>query len=158
MRELNFHEIFRAVQLALCYVDQDDIHQNKTGSFYIQRIGVIYRLTESPPLAQLSGPLSFSRERIHPRVFQARGAGSKWKHERVGRGSVCNHSTVRSYRVLEWPFSSLKPLVELISFDSTGSWQAPIVATYCTGRIAEHPKSNSTGGFYLGKWWPCTLI
>ena len=43
-----------------------------------------------------------------------------------------------------------------LSSDSCGSGWAATVATYCLGRITEHLKSKSTGGFHWRDGSPCT--
>ena len=37
-----------------------------------------------------------------------------------------------------------------------GSWWAATVATYCPGRMAEHPEPTSTGGCYHAERSPCS--
>ena len=39
-----------------------------------------------------------------------------------------------------------------------GSWWAATVATYCPSRMAQQPKSKSTGGFYHTEWSHCTRM
>ena len=55
-----------------------------------------------------------------------------------------------------WPFHSCKTS-RWLSSDSSGSWWAATVATYCPGRMAEHSNSKSTGGFAQVEWSPCSL-
>ena len=54
-----------------------------------------------------------------------------------------------------WPIS-LVTKSRWLSSDSSDSWWAATVATYCPGRMAKHPKSKSTGGCYHAEWSPCT--
>lgn len=43
----------------------------------------------------------------------------------------------------------------LLSSDTSGSWKPATVATYCPGRTAEHPESQSTEGFNHTDGSPC---
>ena len=45
-----------------------------------------------------------------------------------------------------------------LSSDSSGSWWAATVATYCPGRVTEHPKCKSTGGYNHPDCSPCTYL
>ena len=42
-----------------------------------------------------------------------------------------------------------------LSSDSIGSWWAATIAAYCPGRMTEHLKSKSTGGFHQRHGSPC---
>ena len=42
-----------------------------------------------------------------------------------------------------------------LSSDSSGGWWAATVASYCPGKMAEHPKLKSTGDFYQAHGSPC---
>ena len=42
--------------------------------------------------------------------------------------------------------------------DNFGSWWVATVAIRCPGRMAEHPKSMSTGGYYYSSVSPCISI
>ena len=53
-----------------------------------------------------------------------------------------------------WPMSLMKTS-RWLSSDSIGSWWAATIAAYCPGRMAEHLKSKSMGGFHQGA--PCRL-
>ena len=55
-----------------------------------------------------------------------------------------------------WPMSLMKTS-RWLSSDSIGSWWAATIAAYCPGRMAEHLKSKSTGGFHQQDVSPCTL-
>ena len=44
------------------------------------------------------------------------------------------------------------------SSDSSGSWWAATVAAYCPGRITEHSKLKSTGGFFWADGSPCISL
>ena len=52
---------------------------------------------------------------------------------------------------------SLRKTSRWLSSDSSGSWWAATVATYCPGRMTEHLKSKSTGGFYQADGSPSIL-
>ena len=56
------------------------------------------------------------------------------------------------YRVTHQDCSNL----QLIWFRQSLRLMAATVATYCPGRMAEHPKPKSTGGFYHPDGSPCT--
>ena len=56
----------------------------------------------------------------------------------------------------EWHVSLVKTS-RWLSSDSSGSWWAAPVAPYCPGRMAEHPKFKSMGGFHQWDGSPCTL-
>ena len=66
---------------------------------------------------------------------------------------VCKLCLVMIYRVTvhngEKTFRGL-------SSNRSDNWWAAIVATYCQGRMMEHPKSKSTGGLFRCEWSPCT--
>ena len=55
-----------------------------------------------------------------------------------------------------WPKWTWKTFSRLNSGTSGSSWAAT-VATCCPGRMAEHPKSNSIGGFPRPLGPPCTF-
>ena len=46
----------------------------------------------------------------------------------------------------------------LLSSGNFGSWGVATVAISCPGRMAEHPKSMSTGGYYYSSLSPCISI
>ena len=52
----------------------------------------------------------------------------------------------KSLTATGWPIRMVKTF-RWLSFDIFGSWSAISEATCCSGRMAEHPKSKSTGGF-----------
>ena len=56
-----------------------------------------------------------------------------------------------------WPISLMKTS-RWLSSDSFGSWWAATIAAYCPGRMAEHLKSKSTGGFHQGDGSPCIYL
>ena len=56
-----------------------------------------------------------------------------------------------------WPIRMVKTSCWLSS-DSFGSCWAATVATYCPGRVTEHPKCKSTGGLNHPDGSPCTNI
>ena len=53
-----------------------------------------------------------------------------------------------------WPFCVVTTSSWLGS-STFGKSLAAAVAAYCPGRMAEHPKSKSTGGFNHAEWSPC---
>ena len=55
-----------------------------------------------------------------------------------------------------WPMSLMKTS-SWLSSDSSGSWWAAKVATYCPDRMTELPKPKSTGGFHQRHGSPCRI-
>ena len=62
-------------------------------------------------------------------------------------------SEMRMYRATHLVDENLQ-----LTSDSSGSWWAGTVATYCPGRMEEIPKPKSMGGFHKQDGSPCTVV
>ena len=73
---------------------------------------------------------------------------SMWPKVRFRIKTCKMHFVNYTYRVTHLISKNLL----LTYYDSFGSSWASTAATYCTGKMAEHPKSKETGGFLATRW------
>ena len=79
----------------------------------------------------------------------------KWKSSYLLNTLSCNDVLYSlSYKVGHWVWIWVG-LTNI--FGSSPSQLAATVAAHCPGRMAEHPKSKSTGGFHQQDGSPCTV-
>ena len=68
----------------------------------------------------------------------------RWPHGWTGHLVSC---TILYVMTTRWPFRMVKTS-RWLSSDSSGSWWAATVATYCPDRMTQLLKPKSTGGFH----------